>query len=182
MKIPSFFEGKGSFQNFSGLRDRTALLLLLLALLAWAAAFSLWRDGDALRARRSLAAGRFNDLLAVLREYRSLAGEPKKGGEGTREVLPADQDLLTAVSTVVSSLGLRSSMVSLSTASGRGGEEGASISLEGITTENLATFLQEIERRGLAVFSAEIRAVRGTPSSGSTPLRTLSASLLLGRA
>ena len=179
MKNRSFFDGVPVFSAISGIKDRTALLLLLLALLAWTAGFSLWRDAENLRNRRTLAEGRFTDLLTVLREYRSLAG---KSGERKTEVLPADQDLLTTVSTVVSSLGLRSSMVSLSTASGRTGEEGASITLEGITTENLATFLQEIERRGLSVSSAEIRAVRGTSSSGSPPVRTLSASLLLGRA
>ena len=182
MNLRSFFDRTPGFSSLPGIRDRTTLLLLLLALLAWTAGFSLWRDGGDLRNRRTLAEGRFTDLLAVLREYRSLAGLPSKGGEGTPAVLPADQDLLTAVSTVVSSLGLRSSMVSLSTASGRGGEEGVSITLEGITTENLATFLQEIERRGLTASSADIRAVRGTPSSGSPPLRTLSVSLLLGRA
>ncbi|GAB1427395.1 hypothetical protein MASR2M17_08210 [Aminivibrio sp.] len=131
MNLRSFFDRTPGFSSLPGIRDRTTLLLLLLALLAWTAGFSLWRDGGDLRNRRTLAEGRFTDLLAVLREYRSLAGLPSKGGEGTPAVLPADQDLLTAVSTVVSSLGLRSSMVSLSTASGRGGEDGVSITLGG---------------------------------------------------
>lgn len=181
MKIRSLFSSPAAFFNTSGIRDHTTLLVVLLALIAWGAAFSLWNDAGELRTRRNLAEKRFADLLSVMREYRVLSGVRNNGTLEAPETLPADQDLLTAVSTVVSSLGLRSSMVSLSSASARGGDEGVSISLEGVSTENLATFLQETERKGLSVFSAEIRAVRGTPSSGSPPLRTLSASLLLGR-
>ena len=181
MKIRSLLSVPSGVFNSAGFRDHTTLLIVLLALIAWGAAFSLWNDAGGLRTRRNLAERRFNDFLSVMREYKTLSGARGGGSREEREVLPADQDLLTAVSTVVSSLGLRSSMVSLSSASARGGEEGVSISLEGISTENLATFLQETERRGLSVFSAEIRAVRGTASSEKPPLRTLNASLLLGR-
>ena len=44
MKLRSFFDRTSGFSSLSGIRDRTTLLLLLLALVAWTAGFSLWRD------------------------------------------------------------------------------------------------------------------------------------------
>ena len=158
--------------------ERRALLLLLLALLAWGAAFSLWSDGRDLRARRELQKKRFDDLAAVTGEYRTLR---QAAGTG-RIPLPADveEDLLTAVSNAVASLGLRSNMLSLSSTTGRGGAGAVSVTLEALSSESLARFLQETERRGIHSFSADLRTVRSTSAEGA-PGRTISAVLLLGR-
>ena len=55
MNPRSFFDRTPGFSSLPGIRDRTTLLLLLLALLAWTAGFSFWRDGGDLRNRRALA-------------------------------------------------------------------------------------------------------------------------------
>ena len=158
--------------------ERRALFLLLLGLLAWGGAFSLWSDGRELRARRELQKKRFDDLAAVVGEYRAL--RQTAGAERVPVTPDGEEDLLTAVSNAVASLGLRSNMLSLSSTSGRGGAGAVSVTLEGLSSDSLARFLQEAERRGIYSFSADIRAVRSTSSEGG-PGRTLTAVLLLGR-
>ena len=154
---------------------RSSFYLFLLALLAWGAAFSFWSDAQELRLRRSLQKARFADLISVLREYSAL----KMEGAGADVPLEpvAGEELLTVISNIVSDLGLRSNMVSLSTAAARGGRNAVSITLEGLSAENLATFLQEIDRRGIIAFSADLRAIRTDEEK-----RTLTVFLLLGGA
>ncbi len=154
--------------------ERRALLLMLLALIAWGAAFSLWSDGRELRSRRDLQKRRFSDLAATVGEYRALR-------QSTGPLVPEkEEDLLTGVSNAVASLGLRSNMLSLSSTSGPGGGSAVSVTLERLSSDSLARFLQETERRGIHSFSADIRAVRGNTAEES-PARTLTAVLLLGR-
>lgn len=157
---------------------RRAVIFLLLALLAWGAAFSLWSDCSDLRARRELQKKRFASLTAVIGEYRMLLGAsgrdnvPFSGG--------MEGDLLTGVSNVAASLGLRSNLKGIAAQSGRGSGETVSATLEGLSSEQLARFIQETERRGISCTSAEVRAVRNTPSA-DLPLRSLSVTLILGR-
>ena len=80
----------------------------------------------------------------------------------------------------MASLGLRSNMLSLSSTTGRGGAGAVSVTLEALSSESLARFLQETERRGIHSFSADLRTVRSTSAEGA-PGRTISAVLLLGR-
>jgi hypothetical protein len=158
--------------------ERRALFLLLLGLLAWGGAFSLWSDGRELRARRDLQKKRFDDLASVVGEYRAL--RQTTGTERIAVSPDGEEDLLTAVSNAVASLGLRSNMLSLSSTTGPGGSGAVSVTLEGLSSDSLARFLQETERRGIYSFSADLRAVRSTTSEGA-PGRTLTAVLLLGR-
>ena len=180
MKLPSFVSNP--FDLLGGLDEaswkKKTFYVFLFALLAWGAAFSFWSDGEELRARRTLHRSRFNELVAVLREYSALKsiGGGAKGGEAALAPV-AGGDLLSVVSDVVGSLGLRTNMISLSTASVRGGRNGVSISLEGLSAENLAMFLQEMDRRGIETFSADLRAVRENEKQ-----RTLTVFLLLGGA
>lgn len=163
----------------TGGAERKALLWGLLALLAWGVAFSLWSDGRELRSRRELQKRRFSELVAVLGEYRAL--KSAAGGKGAPREGEGEEDLLTAVSNAAASLGLRANMQSLSATAGRGGERALSATLEKLSSEDLARFLQETERRGIMVSSALIRAVRSTPAEGGGG-RSLTAVLLLGRA
>ena len=178
MKLSSLLPSS-LFDLLGGLDDaswkKKSFYLFLLALLAWGAAFSFWSDAQELRLRRSLQKARFADLISVLREYSAL----KMEGEGADVPLEpvAGEELLTVISNIVSDLGLRSNMVSLSTAAARGGRNAVSITLEGLSAENLATFLQEIDRRGIIAFSADLRAIRTDEEK-----RTLTVFLLLGGA
>lgn len=160
--------------------ERKSLLLILLALLAWGVAFSLWVDVRDLRVRRDLQRNRFIQLTSILGEYVTLRDASDRKGEGDVPFGEEGEDLLTAVSNVVASLGLRSNMQSLSSVSGRGGRNAVSVTLEGLSSESLAKFLQETERRGVFSFSAEIRAVRAVAQAAGSSERTLTAILLLG--
>ena len=188
MKKPAWLP-KGRIPGMSSLegRGRTLpILLLLLALLSWGAGFSLRGEALAARAGRELRRARFHELVSVLREYSALRGTSPAGstsGEaGKRGTLPAEGDLLASVSNVVAAMGLRSNMLSLSSTTGKGGRNAVSITLEGLSSDSLATFVQETEQRGMYAFSAEIRAVRGLDagSGGQGKPRTLTAVLLLG--
>ncbi len=170
----------GRFLDAGGFSDaswkKKTLSVFLLALLAWTAAFTFWSDAEDLRARRVLQRGRYNDLNSVLREYsalRKLRGSERSPDEPIAAV--AGEDLLTVVSNVVSSLGLRENMISLSASAARGGLSTVSLTLEGVSAENLARFLQEIDRRSISAFSADLRAARG-----SEDIRTLTVFLMLG--
>lgn len=158
--------------------ERRALIFLLLALLTWGAAFSLWSDGSDLRARRELQKKRLASLAAVVGEYRALVKSP--GRDPVPSLSDLEEDLLTGASNVAATLGLRSNLKSISAQSGRGGEETVSATLEGLSSEQLARFIQETERRGIKCGGAEIRAVRNAPS-GDLPPRSLSVTLILGR-
>ena len=179
MKLSSIFSG--SVFDFFGSLDESSwkkktFFVFLLSLLAWGTAFSFWSDADELRIRRSLQKARFNDLVALLREYSALKSIGSTRQAGDSPLAPvAGEDLLSVVSDVVGSLGLRTNMISLSTAAARGGRNAVSITLEGISTENLAMFLQEMDRRSIETFSADLRAVRVNDKT-----RTLTVFLLLG--
>ena len=181
MKFSSFFSNSFFDTFFGGLDNsswkKKAFFLFLFALLAWGAAFSFWSDAEELRLRRSLQRARFNDLVTMLREYSALRATSAATGANARLEKVAEGELLTVISNVVSDLGLRSNMVSLSTAAARGGRNAVSITLEGLSAENFAMFLQEMDRRGIAVFSADLRAVRVSEEK-----RTLTVFLLLGGA
>jgi hypothetical protein len=170
----------GRFLDAGGFSDaswkKKTFYVFLLALLAWTAALSFWSDAEELRARRVLQRGRYNDLVSVLREYSAL--RKLKGGEGSANApvaAVAGEDLLTVVSNVVSSLGLRENMISLSASAARGGASSVSLTLEGVSGENLARFLQEIDRRSIEAFSADLRAARASDEK-----RTLTVYLMLG--
>ena len=72
-------------------------------------------------------------------------------------------------------------MLSLSTFFVRAGGNAVSVNMEGLSSESLAKFLQETERRGIFSFSADIRAIRNTSSAAGSPPRSLTAVLLMGR-
>jgi len=160
--------------------ERRSLFLALAALLVWGIGFSLWSDANDLRQRRNLQKKRFDELTAVLGEYTSLR---RLSGNGTGDAAAAgpEEDLLTAITNAVASLGLRSNMQSLSTTTGRAGGNAVSVTMEGLSSEALAKFLQETERRGIFSFSADIRAIRNTSSAAGSPPRSLTAVLLMGR-
>ncbi|MGI6783585.1 MAG: type II secretion system protein GspM [Aminivibrio sp.] len=172
----SFFQALAGKDDGPG-AERRAVLFLLLALLAWGAAFSLWADARDLRARRELQKKRFSSLTSVIGEYRALAGTEGRNGSPAGD---ADGDLLTGVSNVAASLGLRSNLKSIAAQSGRGGGEIVSAALDGLSSEQLAKFIQETERRGIFCSSAEVRAVRNAPSE-NLPSRSLAVNLILGR-
>lgn len=176
MAFARFFGGRK--EGDGGGAERRALLWAILALMAWGWGLYLWSEGRDLRSRRELQKGRFSELVAVLGEYRTLKGAA--GGKEPLRESEKEEDLLTAVSNVVASLGLRSNMQSLSAAAGRVGERAVSVTLEKLSSEDLARFLQEAERRGITASSALIRAVRGAPADGRGE-RSLTALLLLGR-
>ncbi len=92
-----------------------------------------------------------------------------------------EEDLLTAITNAVASLGLRSNMQSLSTTTGRAGGNAVSVTMEGLSSEALAKFLQETERRG--IFLSPPISVRSGTCPRPPVLRpaVLSAVLLLGR-
>lgn len=175
MKLPSFIPNP--FDMLGGLDEaswkKKTFYVFLFALLAWGAAFSFWSDAEDLRLRRTLQRSRYHELVSVLREYSALKSI---GGDAPRRQV-ARGDLLPVVSDVVGSIGLRANMISLSTASVRGGRNGVSISFEGLSAEDLARFLQEMDRRGIETFSADLRAVRVNEKQ-----RTLTVFLLLGGA
>ncbi len=186
MKLPSVFSRislSGSlFDSLAGGLDssswkKRAFYFFLFALLAWGAAFSFWSDVSDMKMRRSLQKGRFNDLIAVLRESSSLKAAAATSLESSPIERVSDGELLTVISNVVGELGMRSNMVSLSSAAARGGRNAVSITLEGLSAERLATFIQEMDRRGIVTFSADLRAVRSNDDG-----RTLTAFLLLGDA
>ena len=159
--------------------ERRSLFLALAAVLVWGIGFSLWSEGHDLRQRRSLQKKRFDELTAVLGEYAAISGLP---GNGARDAAEGpEEDLLTAITNAVASLGLRSNMQSLSTTTGRAGGNAVSVTMEGLSSEALAKFLQETERRGIFSFSADIRAIRNTSTTAGSPPRSLIAVLLLGR-
>lgn len=181
MKFSSFFPNS-FFETMSDGLDNSswkkkAFFIFLFALLAWGAAFSFWIDAEELRMRRSLQRARFNELVSVLREYSALKGAIDVTGTGSPLEAVPEGELLSVISDVVSDLGLRSNMVSLSTAAARGGQNAVSITLEGLSAESFAMFLQEMDRRGIVAFSADIRAVRVSDEK-----RTLTVFLLLGGA
>jgi len=172
--LPEDFFGLSGAGEGAG--RKKAFFLFLFALLAWGAAFSFWMDARDLRSRRMLQRARFNDLVSVLREYSAVRA--LQGGTAVSEKAlsaPLNEDLLTTVSNVVTTLGLRNNMLSLSSTSARGGQNAVSLTLEGLSAESLARFLQETERRGVFAFSADLRAVRGNEER-----RTLTVFLLLG--
>ena len=159
--------------------ERRSLFLALAALLVWGIGFSLWSDANDLRQRRNLQKKRFDELTAVLGEYASLR---RLSGNGIGDAAAGpEEDLLTAITNAVASLGLRSNMQSLSTTTGRAGGNAVSVTMEGLSSESLAKFLQETERRGIFSFSADIRAIRNTSSAAGSPPRSLTAVLLMGR-
>lgn len=153
-------------------------ILVLLAALSWAAAFSLWADGRDLRSRRELQKKRFADFAAAVEEYRGLAGMKNQDEQLYGEEL--EEGLLTGVSNVAASLGMRTNLRSIAAQPGRSGAEAVSAALEGLSTEQLARFIQETERRGIMCEGAEIRAVRNAPAE-DRPARSLSVTLILGR-
>jgi len=159
--------------------ERRSLFLALAALLVWGIGFSLWSDANDLRQRRILQKKRFDELTAVLGEYASLR---RLSGNGIGDAAAGpEEDLLTAITNAVASLGLRSNMQSLSTTTGRAGGNAVSVTMEGLSSEALAKFLQETERRGIFSFSADIRAIRNMSAAAGSPPRSLTAVLLMGR-
>ncbi|MDI9370537.1 MAG: hypothetical protein GX181_03795 [Synergistaceae bacterium] len=178
MRLPSALSPGSLLAGLDGSAwKKRAFYIFLFGLLAWGAAFSFWSDARDLRMRRSLQSGRFDDLIAVLRECSSLNTKAADSVDSARVEKVSDGELLTTVSNMVGELGMRSNMVSLSSAASRGGRDAVSVTLEGITAEKLATFIQEMERRGIVAFSADVRAVRGKDE-----VRTLTVYLLLGGA
>jgi hypothetical protein len=121
-------------------------LLSLAGFLLWMTALNLSGEVEALRSRMALQEDRFRRLAQVVRSYRN---------EPHQETAPVPTgDILSSLSSLIDQVGIKDRLVQLST-----GSTGATLQLERLYGEELATLLQELERRGLPLLSAELRSV-----------------------
>ncbi|MBL3592879.1 MAG: hypothetical protein JMJ93_05130 [Synergistaceae bacterium] len=121
-------------------------LFAVLGLLLWMTAFHIFGQLSDLRSRMNLQEDRFRRLAQVVHKYRN---EPQQ--EAARAPVG---DVLSALSSLIDQVGIKERLVQLSTSSG-----GATLQLERLYGEELATLLQEMDRRGLPLLSAELRSV-----------------------
>lgn len=141
MKLPRF-------PSISGI-PREALVpgaALLGAVLAWTAAFALWSGISGLESSAKVQEGRLRELLKVVRQYKSLPNREEKAVSA--------EDPMVTVSSLVGTMGLRDNLVQISSLS-----KGLSVQLARMYMEKTLDFIGELEKRGLNVDSAEIRAM-----------------------
>ncbi len=140
---------------------RRSVLLLLLGAVLWVTAISLWGEAGDLRSRMILQEDRFRRLAQVVRSYRNQPRqETKKAPSG---------DILSILSSLIDQVGVKDRLVQLSA-----GAAGATLQLERLYGEELATLLQELERKDLPPLSVELRSV----PQGET--KRFSCSILVG--
>ncbi len=141
MKLPQF-------PSIPGL-PREALkpvVALSAGLLAWIVVFSVWSGLSGLESSSLVQQQRLEDLLKVVRQYKSLPGRAEK-------TVVVD-DPIVIVSSLVGTMGLKDNLVQISSLS-----KGLSVQLNRMYMEKAMDFIGELEKRGLVVDSAEIRAV-----------------------
>lgn len=120
-------------------------LLLSLGLLLWLFALSLSGGADGQRSRIALQEDRFRRLAQVVRTYRNQPRQeepPARGG-----------DLLSGLSSLIDQVGVKDRLVQLSMSTA-----GATLQLDRLYGEELATLLQELNGKGLPLLSAELRS------------------------
>jgi hypothetical protein len=136
------------------------LSLLAIALVVWVVAWSVWSGMSDLESRSRLQQRRFEDLMLVIKKYRSLPGREERAS--------LSDDPIVVVSSLVDNMGLKENLVQISSLS-----RGLSVQLGRLYSENALNFILELGKRGLVVDSAELRAV---PEDG---VRLLSMNLVV---
>ncbi|PIE54858.1 MAG: hypothetical protein CSA35_04385 [Dethiosulfovibrio peptidovorans] len=148
-----------SLSCFSGGNLRP-LLLLAVGVLFLVVGSSVWSGLSAMEVRSRLQQRRLQELLQVIKSYKSLPGKEDRAAPS--------EDPIVVVSSLVDSMGLKDNLVQLSSLS-----KGLSVQLSRLYTGKALDFLRELEKRGLSVDSGELRAV---PDGGE---RRLSMSLIV---
>jgi len=128
---------------------RKAVFLLILSILAWGSFLFFLQKADEVMGRLELQERRFMDLLVMADEYRSR----------TIRVLPGDADIsqrdpMTLISEALDALSLKQNLVQMSATS-----SGVTLQLRNIYGGQMMNLLERINRSGLSVESAELKAV-----------------------
>lgn len=138
---------------------RPALMVLCAAIL-WIAGWTVWSGTSGMESSISLQQGRLDQLVDVIGQYRVLSEI-----EGRPVVT---EDPIVVVSSLVGTMGLKENLVQISSMN-----KGLNVQLGRMYMDKALDFLVELDKRGLTVESAEIRAV---PDGGS---RLLSLTLVV---
>ena len=129
-------------------------VLLLSALALWLGGLSVWSGTSSQEASVALQQRRVDQLISVISQYRALSS--------TEERPTLTEDPIVVVSSLVGTMGLKDNLVQISSMS-----RGLNVQLGRMYMEKTLDFLIELEKRGLSVESAEIRAV---PEGGARML------------
>nr|WP_321499738.1 type II secretion system protein GspM [uncultured Dethiosulfovibrio sp.] len=120
----------------------------------WAVGLSVWAGNSSLNSSIALHQRRMDQLVDVVYRYRSLSDREKR---------PAlTEDPIVVVSSLIGTMGLKDNLVQISSMS-----RGLNVQLGRMYMEKTLDFLDELEKRGLSVESAEVRAV---PEGGARML------------
>ncbi len=138
---------------------RPALMVLLAGAL-WLGGWTVWSGTSGVESSIALQQSRVDQLVEVIGQYRSLSGGEEK------PVLT--EDPIVVVSSLVGTMGLKENLVQISSMN-----KGLNVQLGRMYMDKTLDFLLELDKRGLSVESAEIRAV---PDGGA---RLLSLTLVV---
>ncbi len=136
------------------------VLIVILAGVLWLWGWTVWSGTSGMESSIALQQRRLDQLVEVIGQYRAISG-----GEG-KPVLT--EDPIVVVSSLVGTMGLKENLVQISSMN-----KGLNVQLGRMYMDKALDFLLELDKRGLAVESAEIRAV---PDGGS---RLLSLTLVV---
>lgn len=121
-------------------------LVILCAAILWIAGISIWSGTSGVESSIDLQQHRLDQLVEVIGRYRamsSVSGRPA-----------LTEDPIVVVSSLVGTMGLKENLVQISSMN-----RGINVQLGRMYMEKALDFLVELDKRGLAVESAEIRAV-----------------------
>lgn len=124
------------------------------ALVLWIGGISVWSGTSGQEASIALQQRRMDQLVSVISQYRALSGEEERP--------PLTEDPIVVVSSLVGTMGLKDNLVQISSMS-----RGLNVQLGRMYMDKALDFLIELDKRGLSVESAEIRAV---PEGGARML------------
>ncbi|UCD56581.1 MAG: type II secretion system protein M [Candidatus Hydrogenedentota bacterium] len=148
------------------LKDRERKLIavsaaiVLVALIHWLIVSPVLRKRADLERRIALAGNQLNELRLLQREYDQILEETKKINQHM-SALPRDFALFSFLDQTANRLDLKNNLTSLKPSRRNLDadltEEMVEVRLEGISLENLAAYLHEIERASAAIAIASIR-------------------------
>jgi|GEM_PF-1389250 len=146
------FSDPGRFRSFfSGVPGvKKTLFYFIAVIVIWTAFFAIWgRTGD-LEARLDLKENRFDQLLALVEDYRLASGETKEGSINTG----SGKEPVQIISDLLGQLEIRDKLVQLSMTG-----NGINLQLKDLYVEDLANLVENLEKNGLKIDSAEIKAL-----------------------
>ncbi len=158
MRLPQL----SALSVFSSLPRETIrpILMALCAGMLWIAGWTVWTGTSGMESSIALQQNRLDQLVEVIEQYRALSDV---------EGRPAlTEDPIVVVSSLVGTMGLKENLVQISSMN-----KGLNVQLGRMYMDKALDFLVELDKRGLTVESAEIRAV---PDGGA---RLLSLTLVV---